>query len=296
MRGALPAAGAARVDDASAWSADGDNPRMSEANATSGSANVRVWQTASAAVAADEGTEPPPGIGLDSAVARPQAWAHVQRHSGVVRGGRTALDESFRLLRHRLRQDMQSQGLNLLAVTSARAVAGRSLLSLNLALTLAADLDTTALLVDAELAGHGVQTLFGLPGLPGLAEHLSHGLPLTGLWVDPGVERLRFLPAGAEPAHNPAELLASRAAQALALALREQPADRMVVVDLPPLLHAADALAFLPHAQATLLVVEEHTTPRADLDLCAELLAPYRLIGTVLCPPPPPGAGSRRWW
>jgi Mrp family chromosome partitioning ATPase len=109
--------------------------------------------------------------------------------------------------------------------------------------------------------------------------------------------RFVFLPAGRYPVVDSAELLASKALQQLTDEMKQRYPDRIVVVDLPPLLDTADALAFLPQADTTLLVVEEHTTSVADLENSAELLAPFNLIGCVLSQPPgddgPPEV--RRW-
>ena len=50
----------------------------------------------------------------------------------------------------------------------------------------------------------------------------------------------------------------------------------------PPLLDTADALAFLPQADTTLVVIEEHTTSMQDMESVADLLTPFNLIGSVM--------------
>ena len=244
-----------------------------------------------AAVPADApplaGAAQPLHIEFTTTRVRADARAHLSRLPGVVQNDRAELAETFRMLRNQVLQRLHAQGHNLLAVTSPRRTQGKSLTALNLALTLAADHDLTVLLVDADLGGGGLQKLFGLADLPGLGEHLAHGVPLPGLLVNPGVDRLVLLPAGQGSGLNSAELLASRAAQLLVQDLRQRYADRLIVVDLPAVLDTADAVAFLPHVQATLVVVEEHTSALADLERCRELLAPFHVIGTVLCPPSP---------
>lgn len=218
---------------------------------------------------------------------RADALAHLTRLPGVVQPDRAELSETFRMLRNQVMQRLRAQGHNLLAVTSPRRTQGKSMTALNLALTMAADRDSAVLLVDADLGSAGLQGLFGLADLPGLGEHLAHGAPLPGLLVNPGIERLVLLPAGQGLGLNSAELLASRAAHLLVQDVRQRYADRFIVFDLPPVLDTADAVAFLPHVQATLVVVEEHTSMLTDLERCRELLAPFHVIGTVMCPPPP---------
>ena len=55
-----------------------------------------------------------------------------------------------------------------------------------------------------------------------------------------------------------------------------------MLYDLPPLLLTDDALVFLRLVDACLLVVEEGSTRRADIERAMELLRGVNLIGTVL--------------
>jgi Mrp family chromosome partitioning ATPase len=162
---------------------------------------------------------------------------------------------------------------------------GKSLSALNLALAIAADFDSTVLLVDANLSGHGLQRVFGLEGASGLGDHLLRGVPIPELLVNPGIERFVFLPAGSSAVAQSAELLATRVMRELVEQMKARYDDRIVIVDLPPALSTADALAFLPLADTTLVVIEEHTTRMADLESLAELLAPFDLVGTVMSQP-----------
>ena len=221
----------------------------------------------------------------------------LQRTPGVVRPDRSELAETFKRLRSQLLQRLQADGHSLLAVTSPRAVAGKSLTALNLALAVAAELDRTVLLVDADLSGQGLQAMLGLAGAPGLGEHLSQGVALDELLVNPGVPRFVFLPGGHISGHGSAELLATRAMQSLGQELKQRYADRVVIIDLPPLLDTADALSLLPVADTTLLVVEEHSTSIADVEAASSLLAPFNLVGSVLARKQPQTTDTPwRWW
>jgi protein-tyrosine kinase len=66
------------------------------------------------------------------------------------------------------------------------------------------------------------------------------------------------------------------------LELRERYTDRVLIFDLPPVLEADDALAFVQHTQAVLVVVGEGRTRRDDLLRTIELLGDVPIIGTVL--------------
>ena len=210
------------------------------------------------------------------------ALARLQRTHGVVKPDRSELAEAFKMLRNQVLQRMRADGHNLLAVTSPRRIEGKSLTAVNLALTIAADFDSAVLLVDADLSGRGLQSMFGLDGAKGLSDHLAHGVPIADLLINPGVARFVLLPAGQQAAQNSAELLATRVAQQSILEMKHRYPDRYIIVDLPPALDTADALAFLPQVETTLVVVEEHTTSLQDLESLADLLAPFNLIGTVM--------------
>jgi Mrp family chromosome partitioning ATPase len=205
----------------------------------------------------------------------------------VVRFDGTPLSEAFRLLRSQVGLRMRAEGWRLIGVTSPRRIPGKSLTTANLALAIAADLNTSVVLVDADLGGQGVQSLFGLGQEEGLIEHLTRGLPVADLLINPGIDRLVLLTAGREPVSNSAELLAGKGLQHLVLEMKDRYQDRIIVVDLPPLLDNADAVAMLPHIDTTLLVAEENAHSIRDIEAANELLAPFQLIGSVLVPPQP---------
>lgn len=256
----------------------------------------------------------PPGVAVDEVQARPEplrieysstqiradALGRLQRIHGIVRMDRSALAESFKMLRNQVLQRMRADGHTVLAVTSPRRIEGKSLTAVNLALAIAADYDSAVLLVDADLTGQGLQAMFGLDCARGLSDHLMHGVPIPELLINPGVARFVLLPAGQQAVLNSAELLATKAAQQLVREMKQRYQDRYIIVDLPPLLDTADAMAFLPQAETTLVVVEEHTTSIQDMETMADLLAPFNLLGTVMSQPReserPTGAKRPPWY
>ena len=227
----------------------------------------------------------PPHIEYTQTRVLPAARLRLHECVGVVKSDRSELAEAFKMLRNQVLQRMHADGHRVLAVTSPRQIAGKSLGALNLALAIAADFDATALLVDADLSGQGLQGLFGLDGAAGLGDHLLRGVPIPELLINPGIERLVFLPAASSAVAQSAELLSTRLLRDLVAELKSRYDNRIVIVDLPPALSTADALAFLPLADTTLVVIEEHTTRMADMESLAELLAPFELMGSVMSQP-----------
>lgn len=189
--------------------------------------------------------------------------------------------DAVRVLRTQVLQRMRENGWQTLAVVSPSSDDGKSLVAVNLATSIAMEMNHTALLVDANMRRPSVHSYFGLSRKPGLAHHLVKNAPVETLLVNPGINRLLVMPAGAA-LQNSAELLASDKMQELVDQLKHRYAERIVIFDLPPLLHSADALAFLPFIDATLLVVGDGITARDEIQRAESLLANANLIGVTL--------------
>jgi len=208
-----------------------------------------------------------------------------RRNPGVVGIDRSPLTEAFKLLRAQLLQRMRAGGWNTVAVTSVRPTESKSTATINLALSIAAELDKTALLVDADLVTPHVDAFFGLHGAPGLTDHLLDSLPLKDLIVNPGIDHLVILPAGRIVA-NSSELLATHAVSDLIAELKGRYPERYIIFDSPAVL-SADGLSLFEKVDAILLVAERNQTTRRDLEECATVLSRFNVIGSVLCEPIP---------
>ena len=105
---------------------------------------------------------------------------------------------------------------------------------------------------------------------------------LSDLLVCPNIERLGCILTH-DPLERSSDLLASPRGALLFSELRERITEKtVVIVDLPPLLAADDALAVAPMLDALLLVVAEGQTERSDLSEARPILDEFNLIGTVL--------------
>jgi len=138
------------------------------------------------------------------------------------------------------------------------------------------------LLVDADLRHPSVHGYFGIDAEYGLSDYLTTDKPLSELLVHPGeIPGLVILPGG-KPLANSAEMLNSPKMARLVEDLKARYPSRIVLFDLPPLLSAADALAFSPYVDAALLVVEDGKTQAEDAKQALDLLRGTNVIGTVL--------------
>ena len=210
------------------------------------------------------------------------AAPQVLRRSRIVAGQNddSAL-EAFRILRTQVLTRLEARGGNAVAVCGAGQGEGKTLVAMNLAVSLARQLHRSALLVDLDFHKPSIHRCFGLSPALGLSDYLEGRAPLEACLVNPGIERLVLLPQTTR-VQNSSELLASPRMAALARELKARYRDRVIVYDCPPLLATNDPLVIMDHADGCLLVVQEGRTRRADVMRAAELVGEERFLGTVL--------------
>ncbi|MES9871714.1 MAG: CpsD/CapB family tyrosine-protein kinase [Candidatus Sedimenticola sp. 6PFRAG7] len=186
----------------------------------------------------------------------------------------------FRVLRTKTLQRMRKLGFNSLAITSPTKGGGKSVVAANLAIAMALEINQTVLLVDLDLRRPSIEGLFGFKAESGLADYLMDKAQIPDLLVHPGVERLVLLPAGHAQQHS-SELLSSPRMKHLVDDIVGRYQSRIIIFDLPPLLHMDDALQFLPQVQASLLLVEDNINTPAEIKQCQLLLEGANLLGTI---------------
>jgi capsular exopolysaccharide synthesis family protein len=188
---------------------------------------------------------------------------------------------AYNMLRTQVLQRLQEQGWNSLAIVSANKGEGKTLTAINLAISMAREVDKTVLLVDLDLRNPSICHYFDYESDFGVADYLLTDIPLQKMLFNPGIERLVVLP-GVRSVLNSAELLASAKMAQLVEELKTRYPSRIVLFDLPPLLSAADALAFAPYVEAALLVVADGETTKSAVKDALQLLKITNVLGTVL--------------
>ena len=189
--------------------------------------------------------------------------------------------DAYKVLRTHVLQRMRTNNWKSLAVTSPMDGNGKTVTAINLAVSLAQDVNQTVLLVDLDLRRPAVgRYLWGLP-TRGISDYLTDGADLGDLLVHPSIERLTILP-GNHSFTQSSEMLSSPRMIQLAQELETRYENRLVLYDMPPLLTSDDVLAFLPHVDAVMLVIEDGKTTKDQLDQAYRLLGDKHVIGTVL--------------
>jgi protein-tyrosine kinase len=191
------------------------------------------------------------------------------------------LRDTYRMLRTRVMQEMVSEGWKTIAVTSPAVGSGKSLTAVNLAISIALDLSHTALLVDADLRHPTVHKYFDFKPELGIQDYLFGDAPLSSILFHPDIARLTVLPCR-EAIADSAEVLKSPQMISLLEDAKSRYHDRIVVIDLPPVLTVDDAISMAPNVDCMLLVAESGQTSKEDLRKTLELLEGIPIIGTVL--------------
>ncbi len=181
---------------------------------------------------------------------------------------KTLIAEEFRLIKRPILKnvaDLEGGNSNLIMVTSALPGEGKSFTAINLAISIAMELDHTVLLVDADVSKPSILKNVGLPAAPGLMDVLSeNNIELSEFLLKTNIPKLSILPAGM-PHANATEFLASEAMNRLLDEIAQRYSDRIVIFDSPPLIATTEARVLATHMGQIVMVVESGRTPGGAL-------------------------------
>lgn len=236
--------------------------------------NATPGQATSVPVVEPHGQDLTQTVSLDEAVLR--------EHRVVTSLPPGEFTDAYNLLRTRILQAFKEHNWNTLAITSPGASAGKTLTAINLAISIAREVDYTVLLVDANLRQPWMLEQLGIAHRKGLSDYLTGDEPVSELLFKiAGIDRLVIMPGG-RPLSNSAEMLNSPKMIQLSEEMKSRYHSRIIIYDLPPVLTSSDTLAFAPYVDAALLVVEDGKTQKQELEQAVELLSVTNIIGTVL--------------
>jgi protein-tyrosine kinase len=191
---------------------------------------------------------------------------------------------AYKILRTRVTRRLEAQQWRSFGVTGLSPGDGKTLTSINLAITLAQNMNTFVFLVDLDLRRIQVARSLGISGAnneAGLSDYLMGDASVDDIIYSPGIDRLAVVP-NFQPIAESSEMLMSPRMTELLQALERETPRRIIIFDLPPLLASDDVLAFAPQVDSMLLVVSEGSTGRAALEQAKETLSEMNLLGVVL--------------
>lgn len=223
----------------------------------------------------------PAALRIDSLPATKLDRRYLAEHKIVGFNAGDSRSRAFNLLRTRLSKLLPGPGACLVGITSATPAAGKSFVCANLALSLAKVAEGPVILVDLDLRRGSVAAELGLEPAHGVRDYLLGETTLeeVGLRID-GLP-LSVLPTNIA-LNESAELLSGDRFVQLLAALRMQPANTVVLFDLPPVFANDDAMLSIEHLDGYVLVVDSTVTSKAHVQQAMSMLEPAPCIGTIL--------------
>ncbi len=220
---------------------------------------------------------------------------HHLKEEGLIRGGLLApLDQAipvadeFRRIKRPLIDNaikhgpMHDDHMNLIMVASPMPGAGKTFCSVNLAASISLERELNVLLVDADVAKPHISSAFGLADAPGLIDVLEdETMSVDEVLVRTDLNDIQVLPAGRKHAQS-TELLASERMEEVMHELATRYADRLIVMDSPPLMITSEAQAVARQVGQIVLVVESGKTTNQEIQEALEVLDQEKAINVLL--------------
>ena len=212
---------------------------------------------------------------------------------------RSRLAEEFRVIKRPLLTNARGKSAapvlnaNRIMVTSALPGEGKTYVSLNLAMSLAMEFDTSVLLVDADASRPALLDRLGLPPSKGLLDLLID--PKLARRIGPARDQRRspLDPAGGHASRaTPTELLASDGMSRLVEYLAYGDPGRIVLFDTPPLLAASESRVLAAHMGQVIMVIAADDTPQGSVTEALASVENCPVVVTLLNKVSPSDSGN----
>lgn len=208
--------------------------------------------------------------------------AYLQSRRVVAYDGKDLRSRPFDMLRTEILRSMGLKGWRTLAVTSPTPSCGKTLIAVNLALSMAREPERQVFLADLDLRKPQVAGCLGLKcgeGVLGVLEGHAEINDAT-IRARAGSSSLDVLPT--MPASNPSDLVGSPAMRMLLQDLTGIGRSGIVILDLPPLLSGHDVISILPQLDCVLLVAAVGTSTISQIQECNKHLQATEVVRFVL--------------
>lgn len=198
------------------------------------------------------------------------------------------ISEEFRIIKIPMLRNAFGKGVlptengNLVMVSSSLPGEGKTFVTLNLALSIVAEKNTTVLLVDADVVNPTLSRMLGLADKIGIIDVLQNdAIELEDVIYQTEIDNFKIIPAGKLDPHS-TELLASDKMRNICFELSNRYKDRVILFDSPPLLVTSQAVVLSHNMGQILVVIEAGNTPQYTVKEALELLDKNDTVGIVL--------------
>ena len=210
---------------------------------------------------------------------------------------KSQIAEEFRIIKRPLIANAFGQGTarvkngNLIMITSSLPGEGKSFCAINLAISMAMEMDRTVLLIDADVAKPRIPEYLGIHADKGLLDVLQDkDLKLSDVLIRTDIAKLTVLPAG-RTYKRATELLASAAMTRLIEDIGNRYPDRIILFDSPPLLATSESSVLATHMGQIVMVVEAEKTSQEAVREALSHIQSCEVVGMLLNKTTPtPGA------
>ena len=187
--------------------------------------------------------------------------------------------EHYRRLRTKILQARKTQEFRTLVITSASPQEGKTVTTLNLALSFALLPEYKVVVVDGDMRRGSLGKWLSVKDRPGLRNLIEGSATLQDVVFKSDEIPIHFVVAG-NSKKAPAELLQSPHLGSHFRRISEQ--FTLAIIDSPPVNLLTDAQLIASKCDAVLMVARAFSTTKKAFELAARELAPFRVIGTVL--------------
>jgi len=188
---------------------------------------------------------------------------------------------AYRRLYRKILYLKKQSGIRTIGISSSDASEGKTLSSVNLALTIAEDSTQRVALLDCDFRKPLVSEYLGIPAEPGLVDVVNGDKRLEEVLVPVGREgrMVQAFAAGRLEAEPTPSFFSNQLAPALEVV---KGLFDIVIVDTPPILPVSDVEFLADFLDAVILVVRAGKTPRDLVAKAIECMEGKNLIGILL--------------
>lgn len=206
--------------------------------------------------------------------------AHLEKNRIVSHLSHNANASIFDSLRTKILQKMEENNWQTIAVVSPSPESGKTLVSINLAMSVARQPQKTVMLADFDLRRPKVASYLGVQVDKSFNDYLEDKVKIEEVLVNPAIQRLVVLPT-MRPVSSSAEIFSSSKVKELIVELKGRYESRIIIFDLPPILSADDAMVILPQVDCILMVVANGVSTSSEIEEALHLLPKDNLVGVI---------------
>ena len=188
--------------------------------------------------------------------------------------------EHFKVLRGNIMHPSDGRKIKSVLVTSALEQEGKTMVTCNLAVSIAQSLDPYVMLIDADVRRPNVHNMLGLSKIKGLTDYLQSSSELSEFLTKGPLDKMTVLQAGST-VRNPAELMTSEKMKHLIQEVRERYEDRFIVIDSAPINLAAETLIISQQVDAIIIVVRYGISDKNAIEEALSKIDRGKILGMV---------------